>query len=391
MRNLAQEKYGLALTNVYLPGQTLEQGLDVLEITRNIHIFVANFSYNLNNNMFLERCSATDAKNLNSIHIRHVANSIRTHGTGIMNTTVNFVYQFLGRKFFIFSQFLYDDHIKSRLIKDIAFYKENQAQLDNKYPIKRTEKFTKDIRRLGVTEQGLSYLDQFRNLITEIGNALGYVRMVRSGGLRYISEAIKFVPDLENIENFEELVRSDNLSEETAGAAKNLDSVITNLNQKFAEGSDYFKILEQVFTAEMQKEQNKHLKNFYIIVPPLTMSFVEYMMISKDKMIKKGKEASFSDDGFALGLAFILKILSQNSQFDSLHWFESVRDHYREEYIRVEAEMRKIAGKSKLAGKKDAADEIQTMKLTLNRFESYLREFELLFFSFSGSRVFFRD
>ena len=36
-----------------------------------------------------------------------------------MNTTVNFTYQFLAQKFQIFSQFLYDDHIKSRLIKDI--------------------------------------------------------------------------------------------------------------------------------------------------------------------------------------------------------------------------------------------------------------------------------
>lgn len=56
-------------------------------------------------------------KFLNTINIQHVANSIRTHGTGIMNTTVNFTYQFLCKRFFTFSQFLFDDHIKSRLIK----------------------------------------------------------------------------------------------------------------------------------------------------------------------------------------------------------------------------------------------------------------------------------
>ena len=95
----------------------MEQGLDVLEITRNIHIFVAKYTYNLNNQLFVEKPSQTTSKNLHTIHIRHIANSIRTHGTGIMSTTVNFVYQFLGKKFFIFSQFLYDDHIKSRLMK----------------------------------------------------------------------------------------------------------------------------------------------------------------------------------------------------------------------------------------------------------------------------------
>lgn len=88
MRNLALKKYGLQLSNVYLPGQTLDQGLDVLVITRNIHVFVSKYSYDLNNNMFIERSMFTDTKNLNTIHIKHVANSIRTHGTGIMNTTV---------------------------------------------------------------------------------------------------------------------------------------------------------------------------------------------------------------------------------------------------------------------------------------------------------------
>ena len=61
--------------------------------------------------------TASNNKHLNTINIRHIANSIRTHGSGIMNTTVNFTYQFLRKKFFIFSQFLYDEHIKARLIK----------------------------------------------------------------------------------------------------------------------------------------------------------------------------------------------------------------------------------------------------------------------------------
>ena len=49
MKNLAQQKYHLTLTESHLPSQTLEQGLDVLEIMRNIHIFVSRFMYNLNN------------------------------------------------------------------------------------------------------------------------------------------------------------------------------------------------------------------------------------------------------------------------------------------------------------------------------------------------------
>lgn len=79
MRNLATQRYGLPMTEAHLPSQTLEQvfvllltsvikklvqvkpgsaeciltwslqGLDVLEIMRNIHVFVSRYLYNLNN------------------------------------------------------------------------------------------------------------------------------------------------------------------------------------------------------------------------------------------------------------------------------------------------------------------------------------------------------
>ena len=52
--------------------------------------------------------------------------------------------------------------------------------VNNCYPYERARRFVAEIRKLGATKQGKSFLDQFRVLITEIGNALGYVRMVRS-------------------------------------------------------------------------------------------------------------------------------------------------------------------------------------------------------------------
>lgn len=86
MRFLATQKFRLNTIEDYLPTQTLEQGLDVLEIMRNIHSFVSNYLYNLNNQMFIEKNSKN--KHLNAINIRHIANSLRTHGIGIINTTV---------------------------------------------------------------------------------------------------------------------------------------------------------------------------------------------------------------------------------------------------------------------------------------------------------------
>jgi len=49
---------------------------------------------------------------------------------------------------------------------------------------------------------------------------MGYVRMIRSGGLHCCSNAIQFIPDLEDIEKFEEMVAEERLSGECQRAAR---------------------------------------------------------------------------------------------------------------------------------------------------------------------------
>lgn len=239
MRKLAEEKYNLTLAESHLPTGTLEQGLDVLQVMRNIHVFVARYAYNLNTQMFVER--PTDNKYLKSIGIQQIANSIRTHGTGMMNTTVNFTYQFLSKKFRVFSTFMFDDYIRSRLLKDQKFYKENRDQLGNKYPWERAEKFNQEIKKLHGFDDGSSLMDKFRELITEIGNALGFVRMIRAGGLNYCSAAVGLVPNLQKIPSFVDQTKDEQgLSADTKQAAENLDEVIADLVKKFAEVKIFF-------------------------------------------------------------------------------------------------------------------------------------------------------
>ncbi|RXG53130.1 WASH complex subunit 7 [Armadillidium vulgare] len=199
MRNLAYSNLGLATVDSYLPTHTLDQGVDVLEIMRNLNVFVQHYQYNLNQQFFVEISS--NNKHLNTVTIKHIANSIRTHGTGIINTTVNFTYQFLRRKFHVFSQFLYDEHIKSRLIKDLQCWKQIKEE-EKFYPYERAKKLHKGIRKLGISSEGLSYLDHFRKLVTHIGNAIGYVRLVRSGCLHCSSSATQFIPDLQDVITF---------------------------------------------------------------------------------------------------------------------------------------------------------------------------------------------
>ena len=79
---------------------------------------------------------------------------------------------------------------------------------------------------------------------------MGYVRMIKAGGLHFVSNSIRFVPDLDDIPNFEELT----LKEEVGGgagnnkdtmaseAAKTLDEVVANLGKNFSDNTEYFQV-----------------------------------------------------------------------------------------------------------------------------------------------------
>lgn len=395
----ASFKFGLEFTSLQLPTQTLEQGLDVLEVTRNIHIFVAAYLYNLNNQFFVERNSGN--KHLNVLTIRHVANSIQTHGFGIINSTVNFAYQFLKKKLQTLFQFLYEEHIKSRLIKDMRHFRELMSTAENvgnnqsvklaKFPFERAEKFVKGIRKLGITKDGMTYLDKFRQLLTQIGNVMGFVRMLRSGALHCTSEIANFVPDLDDIKHtsFETLVQEEanEFSDETFEAARNLDAVLKTVSDNYSEATDYFKLLVEVFEKTFRDPKHVHLKNFYVILPATTYNFVEHITLYKEKLIRKNKQdgATFTDDGFAMGVIYVLKLLNQLNDFDSLQWFASVDDYVRQSMPNVEEtlpENNSIAINENIE---------QTRSLTIKRLEMFHKEFQLLKFNMTSCRVLFKS
>uniref|UniRef100_A0A7S2MKL7 Uncharacterized protein n=1 Tax=Octactis speculum TaxID=3111310 RepID=A0A7S2MKL7_9STRA len=433
MRNLAAEKFGLDLADNQLPMGSLEydQGLDVLMIMRNIQVFVSRFSYNLNQQNFVERRPDRGSKNLNTINTQSIAASLRQHGLGILNTTVNFTYQFLSQKFHVFSQFLFDEYIRGHLSKERRWFRKHKG--DRMYPYERAAKFVKEIRKLGVLESGKSFLDQFRILITEIGNALGYVRMVRSAGMHFCSEAVRFLPDLEDIITFQEhagagtqpkesvedgeeeeepveeedpVVVGAGLSEETVRSAGNLDDVIGTLRQNFSEGSDYFKVLVSVFQQVLLSGDHKHLDDFYLIVPALCLSWVDSSLQAKSVMYKSNRtrDSYYTDDGFAVGIAYIMAILGQGSKFDSLHWFQSVRkkiggdeDILNKNKAQQEAKLAKVQKShsmfSRSAPEKPTEEDeeaVHTIQLSEKRLEATKVENELLYFSISGARIFFK-
>mmetsp|Transcript_16267 Transcript_16267/g.37734 ORF Transcript_16267/g.37734 Transcript_16267/m.37734 type:complete len:194 (+) Transcript_16267:1431-2012(+) len=163
----------------------------------------------------------------------------------------------------------------------------------------------------------------------------------------------------------------------------------------------------------------------------------------------RAREAYYTDDGFAVGLAFILAITRQQDEFDALHWFQAVRSELdreaeqlgkkRKDQLREReagdanrwAEKSKAGGLGALFGAGRAAfskqrrqggeehaaaasgagsgtaagsgggsqvalspeeeeEAIQTLQQSEKRLEAMRRENDLLFFSLSGARIFFK-
>lgn len=72
------------------------------------------------------------------------------------------------------------------------------------------------------------------------------------------------------------------------------------------------------------------------------------------------------DLSFLSGVAYILKLLDQYLEFDSLHWFQAVRDKYKKEMNAVvkEQNVQSASQDEKL---------LQTMNLTQKRLDVYLQ------------------
>lgn len=81
------------------------------------------------------------------------------------------------------------------------------------------------------------------------------------------------------------------------------------------------------------------------------------------------KNGVWTDDGFAMGLAYVLTLLGQHERLASLHWFSAARAQHRRE-----------------AANSDSAASL----LTAKRLGAHVQEFDLLAFNLNSAKIFFK-
>lgn len=146
----------------------------------------------------------------------------------------------------------------------------------------------KGIQNLGKLD-GMSYLDWFRKVITCLGNTLGFVRMIWTASMKDLTGTIKFIPKEAVFANYSEILKDLGIEEssELYKATKNFEDTIKLLIKKELEVKDYLRNLVSVFYRVFKGEQHKHMRLFYILIPTLSINFVDSIKAAKDKILKK--------------------------------------------------------------------------------------------------------
>ena len=229
----------------------------------------------------------------------------------------------------------------------------------------------------------ISLLEHCRECVTIIGNVLGLARLVRSGKMYTTNQSKKYLSSLPAQKDPEE---EQDFLHTVANSFKEVDTLKAN-------GVD------KVF-----------LQNFYILFPALSLTWLDTSIRGKDMLNKKFQtfDAYYTDDGFAVGSAFILEVLNQSAALDNLNWFESCCVAFAMNRRKLLEDLKKgiqsnaaIAKKEKpsmLFGSKQISEsksadnldnELSRLRVAAKRLQVRKQEMELLQYSVLGARVFF--
>eukprot|EP00584_Thalassiosira_punctigera_P026636 CAMPEP_0172578504 /NCGR_PEP_ID=MMETSP1067-20121228/138769_1 /TAXON_ID=265564 ORGANISM="Thalassiosira punctigera, Strain Tpunct2005C2" /NCGR_SAMPLE_ID=MMETSP1067 /ASSEMBLY_ACC=CAM_ASM_000444 /LENGTH=1253 /DNA_ID=CAMNT_0013371201 /DNA_START=412 /DNA_END=4173 /DNA_ORIENTATION=- len=402
MRSIANERYGLNLTDPYLPDGSLDQGVDFMDdILRDLDSFIAQYNYNLIEQSFVERRPERGAKYLNTMNIKCISASFKQHGLGVVSSAVNVCYKLLARKFQLLTEFFASDNIHSLLSREFRWFENQKSEGKGIYPFGRASTFAQEVKKLDI--DSVNKLDECRIIISEIGNVIALVRMVRAAKRSVFSDEMPFLPSY--------ATPADALDAEgpqsKANAKSGVDDAISTILTK--QDTDFVRAFVNVFRGVIQKSDNSFMESFFCFVPALCLCWMEASIQGKEIMHKKNitRDGYYTDDGFAVGLAFTLSVLGQTKTYESLNWFKSIQSKYAadEEDLMEKKNAQEVKRSAKIAASKQSSwflsnvedntqeedDEMTILHMMGKRLEGNRREMAMLFFSMHGAQAFFKD
>ena len=153
------------------------------------------------------------------------------------------------------------------------------------------------------------------------------------------------MPSLLETFTFESVAGDLAIGGETLEAAKMFDYAVNLMQKQGEDANDYMR--KMVVNNEGFTDANDSmapLKNFYTLIPAVTTCQIDHVVIGRQKLKQtNNKEAFISDDGFSLGIAFLLKIFGIDEQFNGLNWFDSIRAKLEKDVENIKKKQEKMA------------------------------------------------
>lgn len=193
------------------------------------------------------------------------------------------------------------------LKKQAKRFDRDKEKFEGKYPYKWALELAANLKHLA---EGEDYLETIRKRVSQIGNTLGFVRMIKNASLKDNQNLLKYLPKLLDNFTFENVANDLAIGGETHEAVKMFDAAVSLMQQQGEDANDYMR--KMVATNEGFTDDNENvapLKNFYTLIPAITTCQVNHVVGGRQKLRNTNNKGAFlSDDGFALGISFLLKI-----------------------------------------------------------------------------------
>ena len=212
------------------------------------------------------------------------------------------------QKFQLFTELLADDRVKSLLSRELRWFNNQKSEGHGIYPFDRASAFAQELKQVQ-TPSGNNALDECRAIITEMGNAIALARMIRAAKRKVFSNQRPFLSSA---------AASGDADSTSQNPETDVDDVIASILQ--TPDSDVVRAFVNVFRGVIQQSQSDIacLGTFYCIIPALCLCSMEASIQGKEMLHKSNitRDGFFTDDGFALGMAFVLSVLDQSKSYE---------------------------------------------------------------------------
>ena len=373
----------------------------VLNFCKRIAEFLSSYNYNMNQQVFVEKSPREGCKTIHTVDIKCLSSSLTYHGVAIASSLLPTISKYISKVRFpstnfpgiislyltLFSKSISDlvqifknEIFYSCVAKEKRWYDEAIVDGYNCYPYDRAMQLRKELdEQISDDKDGVSLLDKGKKITMMMGNALGLMRTMRSAIFHHDQRRDVFCKIIKG--------KLDSIEFEEDECITNVMNGVKDIVQSKSAEFPLFPVVAS------ENGHEKALNCLFIAFPCLSLSWLESSASNKEALRRKIKTSQeyFSDDGFALGMAYLFEVVekTQGEVYDTMNWSQSIRQWFKDdkaEILQKVEEIRKGRRKNSQSDP-DSDDELTRLQVIVKRIETRKQEMDLLLNCMNAARM----